>query len=123
MGLLYPLCPLVRPQTGTIPIFQTVSELDFSHLGAKGIEIRSSAQATGDRNRGAYPLFAMMLRLLVPSGHFSLKNSSSNTAPPLVRGLFACWPTTATRKKSQGLCRRPNRCALLDSQMAKVELE
>jgi hypothetical protein len=32
MGLLYLLCPLVGPQTGAIPIFQTVSEGVFSEV-------------------------------------------------------------------------------------------
>jgi hypothetical protein len=39
------------------------------------------------------------------------------------RGLFACRSGRPTCKKSQGLCRRPNRCGLLEGQMAKVELE
>jgi hypothetical protein len=50
-------------------------ELDFSHLRAKELEIRSSAQCATSADSGAYTtlLATMMMRFMVPSPRFSLE--------------------------------------------------
>jgi hypothetical protein len=102
------------------PFSDGLSRLDFSHLRIRGIDSllilphsKRSSRCIPPADHGYKALGSLLatsLKTRVP------------TRPPFTRGLFACRSPTAIRKKSQGLCRRPNRCALLDCQMAKVEL-
>src|SRR5215217_6888241 len=59
--------------------FHTVSELDFSHLGGKGIDTLL-LDCTRSSDRGAYLLPTMVIRLLAPSMQL-LFNRVANTTP------------------------------------------
>src|SRR5215208_4452528 len=84
--------------------FHTVSELDFSHLRAKGLEIRSSPQCASSADQDAYPPPPTDHNDVVygPSPHFS-KSTPLPIPPGLlsVGRLFACRWGRPTCKKSQ----------------------
>src|SRR5215208_6097848 len=84
--------------------FQTVSLLDFSHLRAKGLEIRSSPQCASSADQDAYPPPPTDHNDVVygPSPHFS-KSTPLPIPPGLlsVGRLFACRCGRPRCKKSQ----------------------
>src|SRR5829696_10513800 len=84
--------------------FHTVSELDFSHLRAKGLEIRSSPQCASSAGQGAYPPPTEHNDAVYgPSPHLS-----KSTPLPIPPGLLSVGRLFAGRwgrprcKKSQG---------------------
>src|SRR5215216_7087726 len=84
--------------------FQTVSLLDFSHLRAKGLEIRSSSQCATSADQGAYPPPTDHNDAVYgPSPHFP-RRTPLPIPPGLlsVGRLFACRCGRPTCKNSQG---------------------
>jgi hypothetical protein len=99
--------------------------LDFSHLRAKGIEIRSSPQCTRSVHRGAYlpPTDHVMRRLLAPFTPL-LSKRLWNTSLGSFEGDFLRIVVGDRHGESPKDVRRmTNLCGVLHGQMAKVKLK
>ena len=104
--------------------FQTVSLLDFSHLRAKGLEIRSSSQCATSADQGAYPPPTDHNDAVYgPSPHFPRRTPLP--IPPALLSVGRVLRVVAAdrhAKSPKSLRRTLNRCGVLHGQMAKVEL-
>src|SRR5215212_5701892 len=86
-----------------IRIFQTVSELDFSHLRAKGLEIRSSLPCASSADQGAYPPPPTDHNdaLYGPSSHLS-----KSTPLPIPQALLSVGRVFAGRRWGRPRCKK-----------------
>jgi hypothetical protein len=96
-----------------------------SHLGVKGIEIRSPPRRTTSAHREVPTPCSTPWSVIGPSAPFTRllsKNAPANTTPLLVGDFLRVDHPLRPAKSLKGLCRMTNPCGVSHGQMAKVEL-